>query len=165
MLRECGEADYEAIREMVNESAQVAFRGVIPADLYREPWMTPEYFDKELSSGVRFFCFDEQGKIQGVMGVQDFPDVTLIRHAYVRPARQRECIGSKLLCFHLARTRKRVLVGCLKAMTWAVAFYENHGFTRVSDPERDELRARYWTHPPKHVAQSVVLVNDEHRES
>jgi GNAT superfamily N-acetyltransferase len=162
MIRECNEGDFEAIRAVINDAA-LAYKGVIPSFLYREPWASSEYLKNELSKGVRFICHDEQGELQGVMGVQEFPDVTLIRHSYVRTASQRTGIGSALLRFHMTHAHHRILVGCLKAMTWAIAFYEKHGFTLVSDAERDELRARYWDLSPEHVANSVVLVKDERR--
>ncbi len=61
---------------------------------------------REIADGVRFLGFEEAGALAGVMGLQDVPDVTLIRHAYVRTARRNQGIGAKLLA-RLSRPRHR----------------------------------------------------------
>lgn len=115
---------------------------------------------QELASGVTFFVYQRDGVMLGVMGVQDVDDVTLIRHSYVCTAERRAGIGSELIRFHKARASRPVLVGCLKAMPWAINFYQRHGFVLVSDTVRDELRRRYWNLSAEHVRNSVVLVDE-----
>jgi len=41
--------------------------------------------------------------------------------------------------------------------TWAIRFYENHGFRLVSPEEKDRLLRLYWSVPPRQIANSVVL--------
>ena len=86
-------------------------------------------------------------------------DVTLIRHAYTRTARQRQGLGAALLAHLTARTERPVLIGTWRAATWAIRFYERHGFHCVSDAETRELLARYWTVPERQVEESVVLAD------
>ena len=162
LIRACGRSDFQAIRETINDSA-LAYHGTIPAELYREPWMSEDYLNKELDAGVRFYAAELTATngptIAGVMGVQNVLDVTLIRHSYIRTIFRRNGIGSALIKSHLNQADRPVLVGCLKAMTWAIEFYRKHVLTLVDDPERDRLRAAYWNLSPLHVQNSVVLVD------
>lgn len=164
MIRACTNSDFEEVRSVINDSAS-AYKGTIPSQLFREPWMSIEYLRDEIAAGVAFYGFEEDGELAGVMGVQDVQDVSLIRHSYVRTSKRRHGIGAALLRFHLGAAQKSVLVGCLKAMTWAIAFYEKHGFVLVSDQERDLLRAKYWKLSAEHVKHSVVLADSRWHES
>ena len=97
MIRPCTDADFETIFAIINDAAE-AYRGVIPADRWHEPYMPREELRHEIQSGVRFWGWEEDGELVGVMGIQDVQDVTLIRHAYVRTAQRSKGIGGKLLC-------------------------------------------------------------------
>ena len=141
---------------IVNEAAQ-RYRGVIPADCWHDPYFSADYLAGETAAGVRFFGHDAGDGLLGVMGVQDVDDVTLIRHAYVLPRAQRGGIGSALLRSLLATTDKPVLIGTWADARWAVAFYEKHGFARVSVDEKTRLLRRYWDIPERQVETSVVL--------
>src|SRR4051794_16424714 len=96
MIRRCTDGDFAAIEEIINEAAE-AYRGVIPADCWHEPYMTRADLMAEIASGVNFFGWDEAGVLVGVMGIQRVRDVTLIRHAYVRRTWQGRGIGGTLL--------------------------------------------------------------------
>ena len=93
MIRLCKDTDFDAIVEIVNDAAQ-AYRGAIPADCWKEPYMPAQELRHELASGVVFWGYEENGELVGVMGIQDVADVTLIRHAYVRTAHRRRGIGA-----------------------------------------------------------------------
>ncbi|MBN2391127.1 MAG: GNAT family N-acetyltransferase, partial [Anaerolineae bacterium] len=88
MIRACVPEDFEAIYAIVNDAAQ-AYKGVIPADRWHEPYMPREELQHEIDASVRFWGYEDDGALVGVMGIQDVPgrngapDVTLIRHAYV----------------------------------------------------------------------------------
>lgn len=88
MVRRCRDDEFEAILSVINEAA-VAYRGVIPADCWKEPYMPAEELSRELAAGVVFWGCQEGEELVGVMGIQNAKDVTLTRHAYVRPARHR----------------------------------------------------------------------------
>ena len=156
MIRKCGAADFAAILEIINEAAQ-AYKGVIPADRWREPYMPADELEAEFAAGVEFFADERQGALLGVAGLQMVGDVALIRHAYVRPALQRDGIGSRLMTHLLTLTERPVLVGTWAASTWAIAFYERLGFVLVSIDEKDRLLPKYWSVPDAQVATSVVL--------
>jgi GNAT superfamily N-acetyltransferase len=142
-------------------AASVAYRDVIPADRYREPYMPPDELRHEIAAGVRFWGCYAGGELVGVMGIQDVDDVTLIRHAYVLPAWQRRGVGSLLLAHLRGLGGQRLLVGTWAAATWAVRFYERHGFALVSREEKDRLLRRYWDIPERQVETSVVLMRSD----
>src|SRR5690348_2958835 len=103
MIRPCADADFAAIESIVNEAAE-AYRGVIPADCWHEPYMPAAALAAEIAAGVEFWGWEEAGALAGVMGIQPVRDVTLIRHAYVRTAHQGRGIGGALLDFLARRT-------------------------------------------------------------
>lgn len=156
MIRRCGEKDFEAIWEIINDGAQ-AYRGVIPADRWHEPYMPKEHLRGEMSDGVEFWGYEDGGELAGVMGIQRVQDVTLIRHAYVRTARRRGGIGEKLLAHLRATAETPVLIGTWADAGWAIAFYEKHGFRVVGLAEKETLLRKYWKIPERQIETSVVL--------
>lgn len=144
------------ILEIVNDAAR-AYRGVIPADRWHEPYMPAAELRAEMAAGVVFWGFTREGRLAGVMGLQHVQDVALIRHAYTRTAIRGSGVGGALL-EHLKReARAPLLVGTWKAATWAVRFYEKRGFVLASESEKERLLQRYWNIPGRQVEESVVL--------
>lgn len=157
-VRRCGEEDVATMLAIVNAAAE-AYRGVIPADRWHEPYMAEAELRAEIAAGVAFWGLDTENGLIGVMGVQPVRDVDLIRHAYVRPDSQRLGVGAELI-EHLRRTSKRrMLVGTWAAATWAISFYERHGFALVARARAAELLRAYWTIPDRQIETSVVLAN------
>jgi N-acetylglutamate synthase-like GNAT family acetyltransferase len=157
-IRRCGEADRAAMLEIINAAAQ-AYRGVIPADRWHEPYMPAAELAGEIEHGVVFWGAEEDGRLLGVMGMQDKGEVALVRHAYVSPSAQRSGVGTRLLHHVLALSDKPVLIGTWAAATWAIDFYRRNGFTVVPERTKDELLRRYWSIPPRQVETSVVLAD------
>ena len=157
MIRTLVASDFGAILEVINDAAQ-AYKGVIPDDRWKEPYMSAEELGKEIEAGVEFFGWMKGERLLGVTGIQAVRDTTLIRHAYVLPAFQRKGIGARLLKYlmGLAGTDE-VLVGTWAAATWAIRFYEKHGFKLVSSREKDRLLRAYWNIPDRQIETSVVL--------
>ena len=156
-IRPCEERDIEIIYEIINDAAQ-AYRGIIPTDRWKEPYMSKDELRHEIDEGVTFWGYIENGELLGVMGMQDIEDVTLMRHAYVRADRQHQGIGGRLLSLLRKKTRRPILIGTWAAAVWAVRFYEAHGFCLVSPEEKDRLLKRYWSIPERQIETSVVLV-------
>ena len=162
MIRRCDDRDFEQIWTIINDGAQ-AYRGIIPADPWSEPYMSREKLKHEIDEGVGFWGFEETGMIAGVMGLQQVQDVTLIRHAYVRTSSQKQGIGAQLL-FHLRdRAIGPVLIGTWAAASWAIRFYERHGFHIVDNQEKDRLLKKYWSVPERQIETSVVLADKRWR--
>ena len=159
MIRLCGTDDFETIYEIVNDAA-VAYKGVIPPDRWHEPYMGREELQHEIDDGVRFWGYEEDGELVGVMGIQDVEDVTLIRHAYVRTTQRRKGVGGKLLSHLLTLSNRPILIGTWAAATWAIRFYEKHGFRLVTEEEKNRLLIKYWSIPERQVETSVVLVEE-----
>jgi GNAT superfamily N-acetyltransferase len=158
VIRPCDDADFDTIHSIINEAA-AAYRGVIPADRWHEPYMPGDALRREILSGVRFWGYQEDGELLGAMGIQDVQDVTLIRHAYVRAARQGSGIGGKLLGELRKMTDRPILIGTWAAATWAIRFYQRHGFRLVTPVEKDRLLKKYWSIPERQVETSVVLAD------
>jgi GNAT superfamily N-acetyltransferase len=156
MIRLCRDDERDSILAIVNAAAE-AYRGVIPADRWHEPYMSRTELDAEIAAGVAFWGCADDGALTGVMGIQPVRDVVLIRHAYVAPAAQGRGVGGALLEHLAATVSAPLLVGTWAAAEWAIRFYERHGFTRV-EPERVAglLRA-YWDIPERQIETSVVL--------
>jgi GNAT superfamily N-acetyltransferase len=160
MMRRCDRDEFEQIWSIVNDGAQ-AYKGVIPADCWTEPYMSREELQHELDAGVVFWGYEEGdiGGLLGVMGLQQVGDVTLIRHAYVRGSSQKHGIGGQLLSHLRTLTESPILIGTWEDATWAIRFYEKHGFQVVSSDEKALLLRKYWTISERQIETSVVLVD------
>ena len=158
MIRPCSALDVSVMFEIINDAAG-AYRGVIPADCWAEPYMSEEELRREIEDGVQFQGVAEAGRLVGVMGIQHVRDVSLIRHAYVRTAKRQKGIGGRLLDVLRVQTSRPLLVGTWAAATWAVRFYEKHGFRLVTPDEKDALLKKYWNISDRQVQTSVVLAD------
>jgi GNAT superfamily N-acetyltransferase len=155
-IRPCGEHDREAILAIVNAAAE-AYRGVIPADRWHEPYMSSEELAGEIAAGIEFWGYEDDGELIGVIGIQPLSDVDLIRHAYVSPGSQRKGVGGALLEHVSSAATRRILVGTWAAADWAIGFYRRHGFELLSRERATELLRSYWSIPERQVETSVVL--------
>lgn len=158
MIRPCQPEDFEGMWEIINAAAQ-AYKGVIPEDCWRDPYMPKEELTYEIGAGINFWGYEEKGALVGIMGMQEVQDVSLIRHAYVQPNKQKKGIGGKLLSFLKRQTARPLLVGTWAAATWAIKFYEKHGFSLTSPIETEKLLRKYWHIPEKQIKASVVLAD------
>lgn len=159
IIRNSQEADQSAMLTIVNEAAH-AYRGVIPKDRWREPYMPPDELEKEIEGGIRFWIAEEEDRLLGVMGIQDKGEVALVRHAYVSPGTQRMGIGTRLLRHVESLTDKPILVGTWADASWAIEFYRRNGFTVVPRGQKDALLRRYWSIHSRQIESSVVLADD-----
>jgi GNAT superfamily N-acetyltransferase len=159
MICKLANDDFQAILTIVNEAASV-YRGKIPADCWKEPYMPQQELQEELESGVQFYGYKENRVLVAVMGIQLVGDVTLIRHAYVLTSHQRGGLGEKLLKHLLGLAKTAVVyVGTWEAAPWAIKFYQKHGFKLVSTEEKNKLLNKYWHISERQVQTSVVLQN------
>lgn len=159
MIRSCGDADFGEIERIINDAAQ-AYKGVIPIDRWHEPYMSSGELQSEMAAGVKFWAWEEDGALLGVMGLQQVRDVTLIRHAYVRTSQQGRGIGGTLLRSLAEQIAGELLVGAWADADWAIRFYQRHGFRLVEPEEKDRLLATYWIIPTRQKETSVVLVRE-----
>ena len=110
MIRKCTDDDLPALYAIINDAAQ-AYKGVIPADRWHEPYMPMQELNQEIRDGIQFWGYEAEGELIGVMGIQDKGDVDLIRHAYVKTGRRRQGIGTRLLRHLEQTTSKPILIG------------------------------------------------------
>jgi GNAT superfamily N-acetyltransferase len=161
-IRACTDRDEAQILEIINEAAK-AYRGVIPADRWHEPYMSHEELARERLSSVSFIGMEMNERLVGVMGIQPVGDSDLIRHAYVHPAYQRHGVGSALIRHLLASAHRQILVGTWADAHWAVSFYQRHGFALADPPRTRELLRTYWQIPERQMEVSVVLTRHPSR--
>lgn len=143
---------------IINDAAQ-AYRGVIPADRWHEPYMPAAELEQEVANGIVFWLAEDHAGLQGLMGMQDKGKVALVRHAYVAPPVQRKGVGGRLLRHVTALADKPILIGTWAAATWAIDFYRRHGFELVSPRDKNVLLGKYWSIPARQVETSVVLAD------
>lgn len=159
IIRPSREDDFPHILAIINDAAQ-AYRGVIPADRWHEPYMPADELQHEIAHGVFFWIAEADGAPVAAMGMQDKGEVLLVRHAYVAPGAQRTGVGTKLLRHVEALSSKPVLIGTWADATWAVDFYLRNGFTLLLREEKDSLLRNYWSVPDRQMETSVVLADD-----
>jgi len=158
MIRKCDNNDFEDICSIINDAAE-AYNGVIPEDCWKTPYMSREELRHEIEEGVVFWVYEENGELIAVMGTQPVQAVVLIRHAYVRTDRQNQGIGSRLLSELRRKTNRPILIGTWADASWAIRFYEKHGFRLVSPVEKERLLRKYWSVPDRQIETSVVLAD------
>lgn len=158
IIRRCESAELDEVCRVVNDAAE-AYRGTIPSDRWHDPYMSREELQGEVDAGVVFWGTFENELLLGVMGLQQVADVALIRHAYTRTASQGRGVGTALLECLSNQADRPMLVGTWRAATWAIRFYERHGFRLVTDQQKDVLLRRYWSIPERQVEESVVLAD------
>lgn len=158
MIRPCNANDVDTIYEIINDAAQ-AYRGIIPEDRWHDPYMPKTELAAEIDAGVKFWGYEMDGVLTGVMGIQDKVEVYLIRHAYTRTAYRNRGIGGQLLAHLYRQTERPVLIGTWAAAQWAIRFYEQHDFRVVTPAEKEQLLRWYWSIPERQVETSVVLAD------
>jgi GNAT superfamily N-acetyltransferase len=163
MIRRCDPRDFESIWAIINDGAQ-AYKGIIPADRWTEPYMSREKLQHEIDDGVIFWGYEDSRTLVAVMGIQQVQDVTLIRHAYVRTTHQKQGMGARLLSHLRNMANNPVLIGTWAEAVWAIRFYERYGFQVVAPDEKQRLLKKYWTVPDRQIETSIVLADPKWRE-
>ena len=158
-IRKAVQTDLPVILGIINDAAE-AYRGVIPADRWHEPYMASDQLASEIRDGVAFWVAEQDGRIHGVMGIQDKGEVALVRHAYVASTTQRSGVGTRLLHHVTALVDKPILIGTWAAASWAIDFYRRNGFTVVQGSVKDRLLRTYWSIPERQIETSVVLADE-----
>lgn len=157
-IRKLRVPDLDAALSIINEAAR-AYRGVIPADRWHEPYMPRAELEAEIGNGVMFWVAEEDGLLSGVMGIQDRGAVALVRHAYVAPTVQRKGVGTMLLRQVASLAEKPLLIGTWADASWAIEFYRRNGFALVTKANKDSLLRKYWSIPERQIETSVVLAD------
>ena len=160
MIHACKKSDLEAILAVINAAAE-SYRAFIPANQWKEPYMHEQELVREIAAGIKFSGFEQEGVLKGITGVQKIQAVPLIRHAYVDPSIQRCGIGSALLSHCRTSINGSILIGTWADATWAINFYEKHGFCKTSQSNTVRLLHNNWTVPETQIEASVVMANSE----
>ena len=157
MIKEYKQNNTSEILNIIN-NASIKYKGIIPDDCWKEPYMSEKELLNEFSDGVCMYGYHQNDKLIGVIGVQKVKDVILIRHAYTLSSYQNRGAGSALIEYLLKKNQdSRLLVGTWKDATWAIQFYQKFGFILHTKEETALLLKKYWKIPTKQIENSVVL--------
>ena len=157
MISEYTKNDASKIRHIIND-ASLRYKGIIPDDCWREPYMSEQELINEFSNKVRMYGYHHNNKLIGVIGIQEVKDVILIRHAYTLTSSQGKGVGSALLEYLLKKNQNfRILVGTWRDATWAIQFYEKFGFILHTKDQSTLLLKKYWKISSIQIKNSVVL--------
>ena len=157
MISEYKKSDISKILHVINE-ASLRYKGVIPDNCWREPYMSEQELIDEFSNEVRMFGYHHNKELIGVVGIQIIKDVTLIRHAYTLTSHQGKGTGSVLIEYLLKKNQNsRLLVGTWRNAAWAISFYEKFGFILHTEEQSTLLLKKYWKITSKQIENSVVL--------
>lgn len=162
MIKNATENDFDEIYNIINDAA-IAYKGIIPADRWHEPYMSKKELKSQIDEGVIFSCYFDGKEIIGVMGIQNKNKVNLIRHAYVKTNKRNKGVGTILLEKLINSSKKPILIGTWKAASWAISFYEKYGFQLVPEKEKNLLLNHFWEIPERQVETSVVLADANYR--
>ena len=157
MINEYTKKDTSKILHVIND-ASLRYKGVIPDNCWREPYMSEQELIDEFSNKVRMFGYHHNNKLTGVIGIQKVKDVILIRHTYTLTSYQGKGRGSELLKYLLKKNKNyRLLVGTWRDATWAIRFYEKFGFILHAKNQSTLLLKKYWKISSNQIKNSVVL--------
>ena len=157
MISEYKKSDTSSILQVIND-ASLRYKGIIPDNCWRDPYMSEQELIDEFSDGVRMFGYHQNNKLIGVIGIQEKKEITLIRHAYTLTSYQGKGTGGALLEYLLKKNQNsRLLVGTWRNATWAIRFYEKFGFILHAKEQSTLLLKKYWKIPSKQIKNSVVL--------
>ena len=157
MIKEYKQNNTSEIINIIN-NASLKYKGIIPNDCWKEPYMSEQELLNEFSDRVRMYGYHQNNKLIGVIGVQKVKDVILIRHAYTLSTYQNRGAGSALIEYLLKKNQdSRLLVGTWKDATWAIQFYQKFGFILHTKEKTTLLLKKYWKIPTKQIENSVVL--------
>jgi GNAT superfamily N-acetyltransferase len=145
--------DRAAVLSVINAAAE-QYSGVIPEESDTDPYMSATELEAAMEA-MQFYGF-VRDELDGVIGIQERADVSLVRHLYVRPGAQRTGIGTALLEWGVGRAdSSTILVGTWAAAEWAIEFYRENGFELLGTDH--DLLSEYWNVPEHQRAHSVVL--------
>ena len=157
MISEYTKSDISKILHVIND-ASLRYKGVIPDNCWREPYMLEQELVNEFNVELRMYGYHRNNKLIGVIGIQEVKDVILIRHAYTLTSYQGKGTGSELLKYLLKKNQNsRLLVGTWRDATWAIRFYEKFGFILHAKDQSTLLLKKYWKIPSNQIKNSVVL--------
>jgi len=153
-VRALGQKDAPEAVRLVNEAARWYADFLPPAEV-AGPEMTVDAWTEEARRMTWYGAFDG-AELVGVMGLEYADDTALLRHAYVRPDRQRTGVATTLHT-HLEdaiRGVDRVVVGTYAANYKARAVLEKLGY-RLS-PDSEAVLRRYYAIPEERLRSSVT---------
>jgi len=136
-VRLAKESDIDQIVSVVNTANKAFYRGIIPPEKFRDPFITREHLAGDFQKWHFFVCEDRERIIGTAALERSDPQTGSVYRLYVLPTFHRRGVGSALMMeverkakkVGLKRLRLRVMI---KA-DWAISFYQKIGYSRVDE--------------------------------
>ncbi len=134
MIRPASQGGVDAILHVINRSNAESYRGIIPAEYFKEPVLSRAELLEHLTR-MMFYVYQEGDAVVGVSALSRRDDATgELRWVYVLPEHQRKGVGTSLIEYLEKKAcemglSEMVLFTDEKA-SWAIAFYEKLGYRR-----------------------------------
>ncbi len=135
MIRPASQGDADAILHVINRSNAESYRGIIPAEYFKEPVLSRAELLEHLA-GMEFYVYLEDDAVVGVSALTRWDDATgELRWVYVLPEHQRRGVGTALLDYLERKAREKGLSEMVlftdENASWAISFYEKLGYRRT----------------------------------
>ncbi len=137
-IRKAKEKDIKNIHQIINKSNRDAYSEIIPEESFKDPILTIEEI-KELFKKLEFYIYIENGKKEGVAGLNIDPDKTgKIRWVHILPQYRRKGIGTELMNKIEKEAEKKGLEKLFvknvhKKAKWARKFYSDLGYKKLRE--------------------------------
>ncbi len=134
-IRAIDKKDLEIVLEILNITNKAFYQAIVPADTFREPYLTTEGLAEE-SERKAFTVYELRGKIVGVaaFAARCF-EIGVVDRVYVLSGFQRRGIGGALLA-HIERCDggqggREIVLWTDPRAAWAIAFYRRLGYSEI----------------------------------
>jgi N-acetylglutamate synthase-like GNAT family acetyltransferase len=142
-LRKATPEDLGEILTVINITNRPFYKGIVPPERFKDPFMSREELKEELEQKDFYIC-ELEGRIVGVaafeMSTTRFGTVGIITRMYVLPQFQRRGIGMALIAEieSVARNQgvKEILIWTDPKATWAISFYKKAGYREINPAAR-----------------------------
>lgn len=153
-VRTLAETEARTAIAVINTAA-AWYRDFLPPSELHQPEMTLAGWAEEARRMTWYGAFDGADLV-GVIGLEYAGDAALLRHAYVRPDRQRQGIAA-MLVNHLEQEAdgvETIIVGTYAANYKARASFEKAGYQ--PSPDSETVLRRYYEIPEDRLQSSVT---------
>lgn len=140
MIRKLEEKDIDKVCKIINDNWKSVYAGYINNELLKdeECIRRAERLKKDyLSHRLSDYVYEKDGQVVGTLSIGDTADKDKegsfeLWKIYISKSSQSKGIGSKLIEFTEAKAKdrgyKEIVIWAFKGNTYALSFYEKHGY-------------------------------------
>ena len=137
MIRRASQGDADAMLHVINRSNAESYRGIIPAEYFKDPVLSRAELIGLLTR-MEFYVYQEDGAVVGVSALSRRSEaVGELRWVYVLPEHQRKGVGTALVESLERKARENGMSDMMlftdENAVWAIKFYEKLGYRRAGE--------------------------------